>query len=273
MFNLKRNRKNGGRQRRQFGKTQMERASNITIPGMAAQWSQHRKFTVLDTEVRAVASDPVTDTINVYSFQIVDVPYLKLQSGLFEEFKIKDILVVYKPFISEVNASHGSAVASNFVVPDLVFSSNTYPATYVNFQEVGERGNSKVVSTIERWTHRFTPVPAVRGVDTILTDARMNLGPRWINTNQLDTPHNGFVIAIQPSISAGPSPTFGGRIEFYYSVMFRYPRLPPGFTIVLAEPARLFYNGKLQPEEQKEDPKGATGPQTPVALGGACNLS
>lgn len=253
-FRIIPNRRRGGAQSKESSSFN-ERASSTSVPGKLQLWRRPRKFVCMSPIIQAVRSDPIAQTINQFTFQVADVPYLFSMASLFEEFKFVSVKVLYKPLISEVVTAHSSVADSHFTVPDLVCSFVPEALTFGTYEEVAQRGDTSVVSTIERWEFFLRPVPQIRGVDSLLTDARVNLGRKWISTTYVDMPHHGFVIAMEPSASIPPSPTFGGRIEFYYSVLFRYPRQPPGSFGSDPVPAIRLLNHA--PVEEKE--KGRQG--------------
>lgn len=231
-------RNNRNRNGRRF---KYESASAVTIPGKAKSWSMAHRFVSLSPVIQAVRSDPIATTFFKYSFQLNDVDYFKNLSQYFEEYKITRLTLVYKPLITEVTASHASAAASNFSVPDIVFCYLPYSTTLFSYDQLVSRGDSVIINSTERFQTSFRPVPLVRISDSLLADGFADTGPKWLNTQQQDVPHYGFAIAMQPTgASSLESPTFGGRIELFYSVSFRYPREDSGGLQLEAKERELF---------------------------------
>jgi len=194
------------------------RSNNVAL------YQRPNRFTVLDPTIRAVRSDPIAEVVADYTFQLDTVPYLAGLAGYFEQYRIVRIDAVYKPIISEVSAIEGVAIASDFTPPDLAFSYKPYSAVPSTYMQVAQRGDAMIVSTMERWSTSFKPVPLFRVFESLVGDAFADIGVEWLSTVDVTAPFYGFTIAVEPSASVPPSPTFGGRVSFYYTVEFRYPR-------------------------------------------------
>lgn len=178
-----------------------------------------------DPATRLLESEGTLPSMYTFTFSIDQVPYFKYMAQLFEYYKITRIQAVYKPRITNVTAAHSSVVDSTFVIPDMIYSYNPYSTSYTNLTALIERGDSYVVSPLEKWNFSFSPVPLVRGFDNLVNDAFLNMGPQWITTERSDTPHHGLVVGIETNAILPPTPSFGGRLFFYYSVSFKNPRL------------------------------------------------
>jgi hypothetical protein len=190
-------------------------------------WIAVRKFVMCDPATRAIESDGLSQSTYTFSFDISRIPYLADTAQLYQYYRIDQIQVVYKPRITEVNTPHSSALASTFFTPDMVYSFNPYSDVYSNYTALVQRGDAYVVSPLEPFRFIFRPVPLFRLFDNTINDGFANLGKKWITTSRPDVPHYGFVIGIESSASLPPTPTFGGRLFFYYSVSFKNPRLSP----------------------------------------------
>jgi hypothetical protein len=247
LINLRR--KRGGRRRGAQVAPGNESASAIRIPGKLASYNRAHRFVMLDPTPRSIRSDPIADVTLGYPFAIGDNLWFLEMCDLFQEFRIVRVTILYKPLITEVNAQHSSVVASEFQVPDIVYAFHPFSDFPTSFATIKENGAAVVQSSLERFQVAIKPRPLVRVFNTGINDAFMDLGMEWLNTSDPATPHYGFIISIQPSLALGPpTPTFGGRLEFYYTVDFRYPRLssflsgrkeriPPPMDLVKQAPA------------------------------------
>jgi len=157
-------------------------------------------------------------------FSLDVVPFLFNLANAFELYRIDAVDVVYKPIISEVNASHASVEDSAYTVPDLVYAFTPYSEIPTSYASAAQRGDATIVSSLERWNVLIHPVPLIRGYDSALADGFLNLGPQWINTAQPDVPHYGFNVVMEPTIADVPSPALGGRVTVHYRVSFKNPR-------------------------------------------------
>jgi len=196
---------------------------------MRAAFSRTHEFIAQDSLVRTVASDPVASTVASYSFQISDVPFLVGMAALFEYFKIIQVDVVYKPFVTQVNTPSDAVASPSFIVPDMVYSWDPYSNVPTNYDLVAGRGSAVIKSTLERWSSSFRPTGLIRGYKSLTGDAFLNLGPQWISTDQPDTPHYGLLIGIEPSVGVNPV-EFGGRVTFHYRVQFKNPKSSFAFS-------------------------------------------
>ena len=202
--------------------------SLVSVPGLMSSWDKVRTYTLLDPVERTVQSDPIVSIVNAWNFSYTAFDLMQSLVNLHEEYRIDRITAVYKPLISEVIALDGQSLASTFVVPDLVYSFHPYSSIPPDYLTAAQRGNAKLVSSMERWACTFTPVPLLRGYESVTSDGFLNLGTQWIATAGGAVPHYGFYIVLQSNSDAGaPSPSFGGRVSFYYTISVRRPTLQP----------------------------------------------
>jgi len=205
-------------------------------------WRLGRKFVMADPLTRSVESDGISPSTYSYTFDLTQVPYFADTALLYQWYRIDSIQVVYKPRITEVIASHSSVADSTFFTPDMVYSFNPYSDVYTSYQALVQRGDAYVVSPLQSFNFRFSPIPLPRIFDNLVNDGFSNDGSKWITTSRPDVPHYGFVIGLESSAVVPPTPTFGGRLFFYYTVSFKNPRLSQSLAGV-GEEQRVFLNG------------------------------
>jgi hypothetical protein len=204
-------------------KTSLEQGSALAVRARALRlWKEPKVFIMLDPTIRAVRSDPVADTVADYTFAMNAIPYFQAMANYYEQYKITSVTAVYKPYVTEVVTFSGEG-ADTFTLPDLVYSYKPFSES-LTYDQIVQRADSNILSTTEKWTTKFRPIPLMRGFDSLLSDAFLDLGPQWISTADGSTPHYGFTVGIQNSSAVGATPSFGGRISFYYEIEFRYPR-------------------------------------------------
>lgn len=191
-------------------------------------WNQSYTFVQVDPQTRQCVSDPLADSVYNFSFTLDQIPYFRRQAELFEYYRLRTVMVVYKPLISEVIATHSSVANSTFVAPDIAYGVNQYSNIYTSFSDFIQRGDAAVKTCMERWVCSFEPTPLLRAFDNLAVDGFVNQGPQWITTSRPDVPHYGFGLAIEPNSIIPPTPSFGGRLAFYFKVDFKHPRLAPG---------------------------------------------
>jgi hypothetical protein len=189
---------------------------------MTTNWKRIHQFTAIDPAYRTVQSDPITDTLNNYIFTVVDVPYLLDMSQKFEYYRLERVDVKYQPFINQVMTFSGEG-ANTFTLPNLASTFDPYSSTIASFSALVQRGDARVSTATTPWSRSIRPVPLLRAFDTALVDGFVDLGPQWITRDRPDVPHYGFWIALEPSVAAGPTPSFGGRITFHLTYSFRNP--------------------------------------------------
>jgi hypothetical protein len=177
---------------------------------------------VIDPTKRSIAGDGLSDTVQNLQFSLDAVPFFTQLASNYQYYRFGRVEVVYKPFVTGVMAFAGDG-ASTFVTPDVSFCSNTSSIALASYAQVQQRADATVCSSTEFWRHSFLPVPLVRAFDSLTSDGFLNLGQQWIETNRQDVPHYGMSIAIEPSDTAAPAPTFGGRLEVYIHMQFRNP--------------------------------------------------
>lgn len=186
-------------------------------------WNKPYNFVVVDPTKRALAGDPIADTVQNLLFTLDAVPFFTQLASVFQYYRFGTVEVVYKPLITEVVAFSGDG-ATTFTTPDVCFCTNTSSIALASYAQVQQRADATICSSTEFWRHSFTPVPLIRAFDSLTSDGFMNLGPQWIETNRQDVPHYGMALAIEPSNALGPAPTFGGRIETYIFMQFKCPK-------------------------------------------------
>lgn len=181
------------------------------------------RFCLLDSTPRIIQGDGLSDITQNLLFTLDAIPYYIAMSRLFQYYKFGQIDVVYRPLITEVVALQSNNAVNAFTVPDLVYCNNFYSASFSTYAAIQQRGDAQVVSSLEPWIHSLTPVPLMRSFGTTLADGFTNEGPQWISTANPGVPHYGLSIAIEPSLSGGATPTFGGRLEVYVNMYFKNP--------------------------------------------------
>jgi len=179
-------------------------------------------YVVIDPTKRSILGDGLSDTVQNLQFTLDAVPFFTQLASNYQYYRFGRVEVVYKPLITDVVAFGGLGV-STFVTPDVCFCTNTSSIGLASYAQVQQRADATVCSTTEFWRHSFLPVPLVRAFDSLTSDGFLNLGQQWIETNRQDVPHYGMSLAIEPSVTASPAPTFGGRLEVYIHMQFRNP--------------------------------------------------
>jgi hypothetical protein len=185
-------------------------------------WNRIHQFTALDPAYRTVESDGLIDTLNNYIFTVVDVPFMLDISQKFQYYRLDRVDIKYQPFITQVVTFAGEG-ADTFTLPNVASTFDPYSSTLASFSALIQRGDASVRTATTGWSRSIRPVPLIRAFDTPLVDGFVNLGPQWITRDRPDVPHYGFWIAIEPSVAAGPSPKFGGRLTFSFTYSFKNP--------------------------------------------------
>lgn len=188
-----------------------------------------------------------------FSFDLTKCTYLADTALLYEYYKITSIQVVYQPRITEVQARHDSVATSTFVTPDMAVTVNPYSTVYSSYSSIALRGNARVVSPLFQWTLTFVPNPLVRAFDNAVNDGFLNMGPQWITTDRPDVPHYGLTVGIESNAILPPTPRFGGKLTFYYTVKFKNPRI----SRFIAPPDPPLPTPREDGEERKEVPPQA----------------
>jgi len=177
---------------------------------------------VADGTNRTIISDGISDSIYNFTFQVTDCDLLASVSSSFQFFKILEVSVVYEPIVTQVVAFSGEG-APTFIPPNIAYTFRPYSNVPLSYAETVQRGDTAIVSSMRQWRTSFKPVPLVRAFDSLTADGFINMGPQWITSARLDVPHYGFSVAMQPTGGLGATPEFGGRLTFYYRVVFKNP--------------------------------------------------
>jgi len=194
------------------------------VPMMALRrmlWTRPYEFVKMSPGATSFVSNPLSDQIGNFVFRFSVLLDAAALSSQFQFYRIQRVSLVYKPLITEVNYPSTEVKASEVVVPNVFVSDNHYSSTYSTCDQLKSRGDVRVVSSIQAWSHSVTPNPLLRGYDSVVSDGFINMGPQWLSTSQTDVPHYGIVIGIEPTSTTAAE--FGGALEVYYHLRFRNP--------------------------------------------------
>jgi len=171
--------------------------------------------------LQTFVTNAVSGNVANYSFFVSQVPELVALGSYFQFYRIDMVELLYRPLISVVEVKSSDAAVSTLTPPNVFVSDNHYSAALVNYNQLKSRGDARTIASIKSWNHAVIPNPLIRAYDSIVTDGFLNLGPQWLSTAQLDVPHYGIALGIEPSV--GPGPEFGGNLEVIFKVSFLNP--------------------------------------------------